>query len=118
MCEILVRAVDGTCTDPIANPLRGMPVVVKPDGHTWGNAECMPEYVVIKLPGTPVSAVEQYAASWVTVTDNGELKSTITTHGRRRYLVPNVVVNAAERNGGTYTRTVNQLTAALIDRAA
>jgi len=51
MCEILVRGVDGTCGDPTANPRRGYLVVVQPDGHTWGNQECPPEYFIVKIPG-------------------------------------------------------------------
>jgi len=51
MCEILVRAVNGTCDDPTANPRRGYLVVVQPDGHTWGNGERPPEYFIVKIPG-------------------------------------------------------------------
>jgi len=51
MCEILVRAVDGICEDPTANPRRGYLVVVQPDGHTWGNGERPPEYFIVKIPG-------------------------------------------------------------------
>jgi hypothetical protein len=118
MAEILVRAIDGISDDPTANPLRGMPVVAMPDGHVWGADERLPEYVIIKLPSVLVSTVQQYTARWETITDNGEDPPTVTTFGRRRYLVPEVVVRAAELAGGTYTRTVNQFTRALIDRAA
>jgi hypothetical protein len=51
MCEILVRAVGGTCDDPTANPRRGNLVVVQPDGHKWGNGECPPEFFIVKIPG-------------------------------------------------------------------
>lgn len=116
MCEILVRAVDGQCEKVEANPLRGMPVVVMPDDHAWGNAEGWPEYVVVKLPGVSADIVKQYVAPWITV--SADVIPVLTTHGRRRYLVPEVIVAAAEKNGGTYTRTINQLTRSLIDRAA
>lgn len=117
MCEILVRAVDGTCSDPTANPLRGMPVVIQPDGHTWGNGERLPEYVVIKLVGVDPELVRQYTTLWETRIDNVDAPPTIIVHGRRRYLVPNTVVSAAEANGGTLTRTRNQFVNALVDRA-
>jgi hypothetical protein len=69
MAEILVRAVDGTCVDPFANPLRGMPVVVMEDGHVWGKCECLPEYVVIKVPGVAADVVREYTKTcpWPTV---------------------------------------------------
>lgn len=60
MAEILVRLVDGTCEDSHANPLRGMPVCVQPDGHTWGNAECEPEYIVVKVPGVEPTEIRDY----------------------------------------------------------
>jgi hypothetical protein len=60
MAEILVRAVDGTCADPLSNPLRGMPVVVMEDGHVWGTCEGPPEYVIIKIPGVAVDTVQPY----------------------------------------------------------
>jgi hypothetical protein len=118
MCEILVRAIDGTCDIPAANPLRGMPVVVQPDGHTWGNGERLPEYVIIKLPGVSPSLVVQYTARWEDRVENGDDLPTITIRGRRRYLVPGAVVSAAEANGGTLTRTGTQFISSLIDRAA
>ena len=113
MAEILVRAVNGTCPDPAANSLRGMPIVVMPDGHVWGAGERLPEYVIIQLPAVLVSTVQQYTARWETITGD-----VVTLLGRRRYLVPEVIVKAAESAGGTYTRTRNQFTRALIDRAA
>ena len=66
MCELLIRAVDGTNPDPVGNPLRGMPVVVQPDGHTWGNCEVPPEYVIIKLPGVSPDAVIEHTRPWTT----------------------------------------------------
>ncbi|MFA6100393.1 MAG: hypothetical protein WC750_06030 [Patescibacteria group bacterium] len=33
-------------------------IVVKPDGWPWGNEECLPTFLVIKLPGVAVSDVE------------------------------------------------------------
>lgn len=117
MCEILVRAVDGISIDPASNPLRGMPVVVMPDGHAWGSGERLPEYIIIKLPSVPVSDIKQYVSRWETVTTNVDAPPTVTMFGRRRYLVPETVIRLAESSGGTYTVTRNQFTVALIDRA-
>lgn len=111
MCEVLVRAVDGTCQDPTANPLKGFPVVVKPDGHVWGNGERLPEYVVIKIPNISVSQVEKYAGRWFDYT-------TMTVLGRRRYQLAATIVDQAVANGGTLTLTRPQFTRNVIDRAA
>jgi len=59
--EILVRAVDGTCYDPTANPLRGMPVVVKPKGHVWGSGEGPPEYMIVKVTSVTPDFMDPYA---------------------------------------------------------
>jgi hypothetical protein len=63
MAEILVRLVNGSCDDARANPLRGMPVVVQPDGHEWGKCEGPPEYVVVKIPGVSPDEVRGYCQS-------------------------------------------------------
>jgi hypothetical protein len=33
-------------------------IVAKPDGWPWGREECLPNYIVIKLPGVKVEDVE------------------------------------------------------------
>jgi hypothetical protein len=66
MAEILVRAIDGVCPNVAANPVRGNPVAVMPDGQVQGNAEWSSEYVVIKRPGVSVDLIKQYAARWET----------------------------------------------------
>lgn len=64
MSEILVKARDHTHPDPIKDQRgaykRGMPVCVMPDGHTWGSAEGLPAFVVLKLPGISVERVRQF----------------------------------------------------------
>ena len=65
MCEILVRAVDGTCGDPTANPRRGNPVVVQPDGHVWGDCECLPEYFIVKIPGLSDTLTRPKTHPWM-----------------------------------------------------
>ena len=64
MAEILIKAVDATHADPIKDQRgcykRGMPVCVMPDGHTWGAAERLPAFVVLKLPGITVERVQAF----------------------------------------------------------
>jgi hypothetical protein len=58
MCEIIVKAVDVTHSDPVKDRRgcykRGYPVAVYPDGTRWGNEERLPKFVIIKIPGVPV----------------------------------------------------------------
>jgi len=68
MSEILVKAIDAKHADPDKDARGcykvGMPVVVMPDGHIWGLAEGPPTFVVIKLPGVSVEAVQKYIESY------------------------------------------------------
>ena len=38
-------------------------VVVKPDGWVWGREECLPNYLVVKLPQLSVETVEHFTQS-------------------------------------------------------
>lgn len=55
MAQILVMAINKTHADPDKDRRgcykRGYPVVVMSDSHTWGRDECLPLFVVVKLPG-------------------------------------------------------------------
>jgi hypothetical protein len=55
--ELLVQAVDS----PFESGAKtGDIIVVRPDGWQWGTSECLPQYVVIKLPGV----TEEYAKKY------------------------------------------------------
>jgi hypothetical protein len=56
-----------------------MPVVVQPDGHTWGNSECPPEYVILKIPGVDPSTVVPHTRPWATKVRLDVLSSTPST---------------------------------------
>lgn len=68
-CELLVKAVDHTHSDPTEDARgsykRGMIVVCMPDGHVWGNEERLPRFVVIKVPGISCGQVQKYASAWL-----------------------------------------------------
>lgn len=74
MAELLVRAKKHWMDDLTAEQVDKLPIdekesynarcqigdiiVVKPDGWEWGREECLPTFLVIKLPGVNVSDVE------------------------------------------------------------
>jgi hypothetical protein len=64
MAEILVKAVSAAHSDPAKDRRgcykAGMPVVVMGDGHGWGTEECLPKFVLIKIPGVSVATVLKY----------------------------------------------------------
>lgn len=64
MAEILVKAISATHSDPIKDQRgcykRGMPVVIMPDGHQWGNEERLPKFVIIKIPDISKTRLEKY----------------------------------------------------------
>lgn len=64
MAEILIKAVDATHPDPVKDKRgcykKGDPVVVMPNGHNWGNAECLPTFYVFRIPGLTVEEARQY----------------------------------------------------------
>ena len=67
MARLLVKAVDYTCSDPETDKKaaykRGDVVVVMPDGHVWGNAEGLPKFERVDLPGVSVEEVRHLANS-------------------------------------------------------
>ena len=38
-------------------------VIVKPDGWRWGKAECLPDFVIVKIPDMTVEEAKQYEDS-------------------------------------------------------
>lgn len=63
MAEILIKASYSPHPDPEQDAMRyktGMPVVIMPDGHPWGNAEGPPDFYILKIPGVSVESVKKY----------------------------------------------------------
>jgi hypothetical protein len=101
------------CPDPTANPLRGYPVVIKPDGHPWGRCERLPEYVVIKVPGLPVGSVNiDHERTWRMAIDYAQVSADYVADsfvftvsatrfnartGEGKISLPVLVANKAER---------------------
>jgi len=53
MAEILVKALEPWNNDnqdaPSERSRLGDIIVVRPDGHVWGNEECLPRFIVVKI---------------------------------------------------------------------
>lgn len=63
MAEILIKASDNVNPDPELDKFcykRGYVVCVMPDGHPWGKKECLPDFVVLKVPNMTVENTLQY----------------------------------------------------------
>lgn len=103
MAEILIKAVDATHSDPDKDRRgcykQGMPVVVQPDGHQWGSAEGLPNFVILKLPGIPVDKVQKFIDQ--DVVDNGvdgEGRPIRETYRRRLWKIDWASLPAGARN--------------------
>lgn len=64
MAEFLIKAISATHPNPDKDRRgcykRGDIVVVMPDNHKWGNAECLPTFVIVKIPGLGVETAKKY----------------------------------------------------------
>lgn len=56
-------------------------VVVRPDGWQWGSKECLPDFVVIKVPGMTMAAASQYEGPLIL---DGRLKKAKKWHVRKQ----------------------------------
>lgn len=67
-------------------------IVVKPDGWVWGREECLPTFIVVKLPGVTIEEVEHLTQMLV--------DTTILEHPkilkRRKYQIPKSYVDDAK----------------------
>lgn len=92
MAEFLVRA--QASTNPSASEV-GDIIIVRPDGHVWGNAECLPEYLVVKVPTISYEQVQKFEHSLQEQTGtDADGNPVYTTRKRRKYRVPLTTVQA------------------------
>jgi hypothetical protein len=92
MCEILVKATDAHGDGTFK---RGFPVVVVPDGHTWGAREGLPTFYVIKIPTLPVAEAHKYVERWT----EGELLASQREWTIDVDLLPTAVLNTLVTTG-------------------
>lgn len=76
MAELLVKAVDAVHPDPDVDRVgcykAGDIVAVQPDGHHWGSCECLPAFIVVRIPGVSVDDARRYTEPrTITVTPDG-----------------------------------------------
>ncbi len=124
MTELLIKAIDYVNPDPVEDRIgsykRGMIIAVKEDNHTWGNKECLPKFVVLKIPGISVQNVLKFCESYDIDMGGG----TMLTYRRRRWIIrwsdlPQVAKDKLKNNGeliikvdnysGDYDYTWNQI---------
>lgn len=120
MAELLVRAWQPK------NDIQdiGDIVSVQRDGWTWGKCECLPDYLVVKLPGVAVSTVTRFLETLSTppVFDaNGKCTSPRILHKRRKFAAPAAWITSKVLAGQTVVtlNTANlrkQFTEAIIEK--
>lgn len=66
---------------------KGSPIVAMPDDHTWGSAEGLPDYIIVKLPDLQKSQVIQYVQSLQDTVLNRQIK-------QRKFRIPEVLVDS------------------------
>jgi hypothetical protein len=114
MAEFLVRArnhwLDAVPQDQIATFSQGQLdaynarfakgdiILVRPDGWTWGKEECLPNFIVIKVPNIVIEDVRHLESQW---RENGTLKK------KRRFHVPDAIVDTVVSEGGEKTYTLS-----------
>lgn len=85
-------------------------IVVKPDGWKWGKAECLPNYIVVKIPDLKLDDDKKYEEKIVRYEinighDGEEIKEPIIEK-KRKYQIPKSIVDNAKNMSST---TVNIL---------
>ena len=70
-------------------------VVVRPNGWTWGKEECLPTFIVVKLPDVTVEAVKAWEEALM---DNTDPEHPVLLK-RRKHRVPTNYMNTAIANG-------------------
>ena len=102
MAEIIVKAVSVTHADPEKDRRgcykRGYPVAVYPDGTRWGACECLPRFVIIKLPGVAVDHPTLVKYIQPEHEDTPDADGNYPTYRRRRWQIRWADLPTAARN--------------------
>ena len=72
-------------------------IVVRPDGWKWGKEECLPNFVVIKIPDLKVEDAKKYEEALyeeVTNEETKEVEQRILK--RRKHQIPKTVIDGAK----------------------
>ena len=117
--ELLVLANDNP-TD--ISGKKGDIVIVRDDGWKWGKKECLPLYIVVKLPGVKEEDAKKYEEPLTKPVDTVINGKTVTTQEMvqlRKYNIPLSTVDAAKitsssvvpidaQNVATFTASINE----------
>jgi hypothetical protein len=118
MCEALIRAkthwkdawnqatVNALSTEEKqqydARTQLGDIIVIRPDGWEWGSAECLPDFVLVKIPDMTVEEAKQYEESInEEYTVDGQVRTRMLRF--RKWFLKPTWVNTIISQGGVYT---------------
>jgi hypothetical protein len=76
-------------------------IVVRPDGWKWGNAECLPDFVIIKIPEMTYEEAKKYEEKIYEYSDWETYKLTKT----RKYKFKVKVIDDAKLSDGKLVKT-------------
>lgn len=84
-------------------------IVVKPDGWKWGKEECLPNFVVVKIPDLKIEDAEKYQESiYEEYFDDLQQETDYRLIKRRKYQIPQNTVDAAKQQSKTIIE-INQI---------
>jgi len=72
-------------------------IVVRPDGWVWGREECLPNFIVIKIPDLKLEDAKKYEESLMEqfLDDKGNTQIRMLKH--RKYQTPKTVIDNAKQ---------------------
>lgn len=93
-----------------ARSQKGDIIAVRPDGWKWQRLECLPDYVVVKIPAVPHSeTIEHYCDTLEDPTTKKLLK-------RRKFRVPENIVNGWVNAGNSVVTITSANSANFINK--
>lgn len=123
---LLVKAVDRTHLDPEKDRRgcykRGMVVEVRKDGVAFGRKEGLPKFVEIRVTDATVDDLVDLARPWTNEKDSTDARAIKWERAdgktfRRRFILPDALIVAAEMNGGRASTTLATITGrGVVDR--
>lgn len=93
--ELLVQAQDSKFE---TGAKKGDIIVVRPDGWEWGKEECLPNYIVVKLPGVKIEDAKKYEEALfktVSETRDGRSVEVQKVEKKRKYNIEALKVDQA-----------------------
>lgn len=74
MAEFLIKAIDAHHPDSkidLAGCYKtGDVILAQPDGWSWGKEECLPKFIILKVPGMTVESAQEYLKSYTELEPN------------------------------------------------